>query len=429
MAIIYVDSNAGGANDGTSFADAFLSLASVSASIGDTVLVASDHSESLSSFLVMGDGTQSMDWVDIISVNSSTEVYETGASITNSSNISFRNVRIWGLTISMSTLLSGGSGQKIFFIDCEITFALSTLGPDGPFYSHNTDFIHTGTISIFRNPNGHAEIYGGSVVSSGSGTGDALVQLGPNAADWSFFGVDLSGINAESWIESTNNSPQVERVRIVDCETPSGITAFTSGDADGCEVEIINSVNGTITAPAVGSSYHNVRGSCETDTAVSRTGGASDGETGYALKLTALASQTVKGRPEQAVKTFIFGISVWVEPGDTQLRLHLAHDGVGSGTAGALQSDEFWPRVLTPSEAGSATAQHRLVDPGVRYGETPVDLDSDDATWSGTGVGTKQRVDIAITPTEPGYATVWGFFATGSGSEIEIHLCPKITVS
>ena len=51
MAIIYVDSGASGANDGTSWADAFASLASADgagSSAGDDVYVANTHSESFS---------------------------------------------------------------------------------------------------------------------------------------------------------------------------------------------------------------------------------------------------------------------------------------------------------------------------------------------------------------------------------------------
>ena len=123
------------------------------------------------------------------------------------------------------------------------------------------------------------------------------------------------------------------------------------------------------------------------------------------------------------------GIQVWIPDDATNLRLYLAHNGVGSGTAGALQDDECWITYQGPSQLGSATSQLVYLTSKPTFGATATDLTSDSSTWTGTGVGTEQRIDLTIAPTIAGYATVWVHLATGSASDVTIHFDPKLEVT
>ena len=77
MATFFVDSNATGANDGSSFADAFTTVASVvigggsPPAGGDVVELASNHSEALAAEVTFGNTATDVERVVYISVNSS----------------------------------------------------------------------------------------------------------------------------------------------------------------------------------------------------------------------------------------------------------------------------------------------------------------------------------------------------------------------
>jgi len=86
-------------------------------------------------------------------------------------------------------------------------------------------------------------------------------------------------------------------------------------------------------------------------------------------------------------------MSRWV-PGGSEITLDvfLAHNGVGDGTGGALQTDQIWLEVQGPSDANPATAQGHHFVGRPAFNATPTDLASDGSTWTGTGVGTKHKL-------------------------------------
>ena len=436
MATIYVDSNASGADDGTSFADAFTSIVSVEnaalptppvVSVGDQVLVASDHSESLSASLVLGNADEDGDdWVDFISVNSSTEAYEPGASITNSANITLDNARVTGFTLTCSgaaDLATDTNGGGLC-VDC--TLSCDRFLPSGYTEFHDVDLTGTNTAGVLRTVNRGMVWVGGSLTATGLSTGDALVYFGNNPGFVDFIGVDLSNASAEAFMD-VGAQARGRRFRLIGCSLNAATTeAFTAVDGIA-ELELINCDDGTTTVAATNFRYEDRRGRCEYDSTRTRTGGATDGETAHSLRLTALANQTRKSL--RSAKSSLYGVSVWVEPGDTNLRIYIAHDAVGSGASGALQDNECWAVYQGPSEADPATSQLSDINTRGEFGATPSDLTTDSSTWSGTEVGTEQRIDITIDPTEAGYAHVWLYLATGSSSDVSINFDPKLEVT
>lgn len=428
MATFFVDSNATGANDGSSFADAFTSITSVAEDVpaaGDQVLIASNHSEALAAAIVLGTATDGDDWVDYISVNSGTEEFETGATVTSTANIDFNNAEVRGLTLSTTAEINLDLNGGASAYDCSLT--CNRLDVLGRGYLENCITTITGTTAAFRDVARSLEVVGGSVIAASVNSNQSLVSFGGGGAGYiDMFGVDTSGVNAGNFIfgVSTNRG---RRLRMVGCVLgPNLADAFTEA-VGRMELELINCGAGTSTVSTIGYRYENRQGRCELDTTRTRTGGATDGETAHSLRLTALADQTRKST--KAAKSGIFGVTQWVEPGDTNLRIHIAHDAVGSGAAGVLQSNECWGEYRGPSQAGTATFQLEALDSRTEFGVTPTDLTTDSAVWSGTEVGTVQRIDIPINPTEAGYAQVLLHLAPESVADVSVNFCPKIEVT
>lgn len=428
MARFFVDSNAAGANDGTSFTDAFASVTDLGTlTVGDDVLIASDHSESVTGNLTLGPANNAAGFVRFISVNSSTEQYEVGASITNTSQLRIGNVQSFGISYTVTTTINASTDQNSFqFYDCAISFQRFAGSTILSVMSVDTVYTFTSGISFASFPEGHYRFYGGSVTATQADSADEMIEANRLPFSWEMYGVDLSAVGCGSIIATGSFlRTGVNPIKLVGCRVPATFALYQNESRAG--VTLINCFDGTTTVAPLGFEYEDVQSQVALTTAVTRTGGASDGETSYTMSLTAKADTTFKSLV--AAASGETPIAVLVEPGDTNLRIYLAHNAVGSGTAGRLQTDECWARYLGPSEAGTADATLRYVDTRTEFGITPSDLTDDSSVWAGAGVGTVQRIDIAINPTEAGYAYVWLFFAPEDAADQTIHFDSKLDVT
>ncbi len=432
---IYVDSNATGANDGTSFADAYTSIdvAEIDTSTleDETILIASDHSESIGAFDVGGSGSD--DWIRIISVNSSTEVYEPGASITSTGVMGFGFCHVQGVTLSTTQSIDTvNSREPSIFENCDITCTeFRSFSTFGYLELINTVFTSTSTSAPFSVAG--MRMFGGSVTAANLGSSDGIVfGLTISASYFAFFGVDFTGIPTDARIHrSFSSAGSLEVIRFVNCLFPSGWVneVVRPGAFAPYELTLVGcGADGDTVNPAINYHYEQFGGYVETDTAVSRDGGASDGTTDFSWQVTCIEDNAASR--SRMVRSGSEGITFFVAPGDTNVRIHLAHDAVGAGTSGRLTDAEVWATYVGPSEAATATHQGRFDDGDrSRFGETAADLTDDTETWTGSGVGTKQRIDIPIDPTVEGAASVIVHFALSTSSSVVVHLCPKIEVT
>ena len=124
------------------------------------------------------------------------------------------------------------------------------------------------------------------------------------------------------------------------------------------------------------------------------------------------------------------GFNIPVEVGDTNIRIHFAHDGIGTGTGGRLTTADIWSSYVGPSQAGTPDNQGHNIENDLRYGQTATDLPDSSASWTGSDVGTRQYMDIAIAPTVAGMANIIVNAAIETtGSDISFSVCPRPEVS
>lgn len=370
---IYVDSNASGANDGTSWTDAYSSIdnAGVDGAAADSeIWVAHNHSESTGAVTLNFSNATVASPIRMLSVNSGTDAYQAGASVTMSSalNIQGEGVFIAGITFDNSS--GGGSGDV-------------NIGSTGGRIHFEGCVLTTGDLFTMSGSEVFVELIGCTLnIGEASGTGfnfggDNFVGLVKNCT------INHTGV--ATFTENENSA----RLVVEDCVLPDADTLVAWKAVDGpCEIIFrrcklptsFATVSGTVgnskqrvlvdncssssslSDPELGVTEHvDFFGTVKSTLSVYRTDGANDGENANAYSWEMATS---------ANATEIYGvlesppIAVWVDP-DT-----------------------------SPS---GATAQGLFQTTRANPLATPAALTTDSgSTWNGSGVGTKQKIDVTI---------------------------------
>lgn len=429
---VYVYSGAAGANDGTSWTDAYTSIASTTGvAAGTEIWVASDHSE-------LGSSNTTWNWsngtpanpVKILSIDRSDDSLAAGAAIgTTSGNANLRiEGSIWcsGLDIRCHFVgtLGANSTSRQIFNNCTFTNILdnaaaawgvggSSLGPTFHCFRDCT-FVQTAQ-SAWRPP-GFA--YGGwiefhSCIFTPPASSPKLFECSHLNNRVILRDCDVSAFDTIMSLGKTGYF-HMSRCKIKSAATVlSGTIPHPNGllVMEGCD-------DGTITVPPVGPQFwQSYYGVTKADLTRYRTGGADDGENAneHSWEMVANANALELYNPLESPP-----IVRWVEAGAQTLTVYVA-----SGVT--LQDDEFWVEVSSPGEGGSPTAQGTFTSTRLAPRGTPANLDADAAsTWNGSDVGTKQKIDVAITPAIAGPVTIRCYLAKPSTT---VYVDPKIGVA
>jgi hypothetical protein len=402
MATYYVDSNATGLNDGSSWTDAWASItSSTGVSGGDTILVASNHSEVVNAYLSYGFSGL----VKIISTSTSTNLYQRGATLTQANFDGIAQKEIFGFDIITNNVFyfDWVNHGVSYFEDCDFTInhIVRFTSKRLTFKSCNWDQSAGNVKHEFWED--VVLTFDNCVISTNASQGRwvyarshlANVKLRScEIGTISIFVENSGGANVKLSIENCNNS-------IVD----TYLGNFSQGG-----VKISNSQAGTISSPVIQSSFKDGNVESSTSLAEYRSNGANNGTQGYSFKLESGSSTSVTGLDS-------FPISSYVQSTSQTITVYIAG---GS----SLNNDDFWIEVESPSELVSPTAQGKFrttkPDPLV----TPTALTSDTSTWTGTGVGTVQKIEVPISPTVAGTVTVRCYLAKPSTT---VYVDPKLS--
>ena len=421
MATYYVDSNATGLNDGSSWTDAWTSISSATgAAAGDDVLFADNHSESVYPFPTFSNGDPNNP-ITFISTDSTTGLYSAGATISqpNASAMFGSSVSARGFNFEMTYGVTfGGSsatprGDVFRFDECNFiglqpypnTLRVSNYLKSLIFNSCN--FLFTNSMSININAFAQSELIANGCLFNNFNTLITVQPVHETNPVKKFINCSFPDTD---YIIAVGQS--AEKIELHHCNLKSGFSLF-SGTPHSEEVLVINSDVSTLSNPQMGiTKVGSARGEVTSSTTAYRSSGANDGTQDYSWQM--VSTSVAK---ENKVFLEAMPITKYVDSGSQTITVYIAG---GS----SLNDDDFWIEVESPSELASPTAQGKFRTTKPDPLATPTALTSDTSSWTGTGVGTAQKVEVAISPTIAGTVTVRCYLAKPSTT---VYVDPKIS--
>jgi hypothetical protein len=188
----------------------------------------------------------------------------------------------------------------------------------------------------------------------------------------------------------------------------------------GFRVESYHCQIGTDADPSYQMEIQDSRGKIVTDTSRYRTGGASDG-----VRATPISwdfdttAGSVRGYPGHALEGP--PISAWTPGNGSTAHVYR----VAFASDATINDDELWIELEGPNDAATnSLAALKTTRVAPRTTAAAYTTDSG-ATWTGSGVGTKQYMQITYTPDKPGPVTVRVRMAKASDN---IYIDPKIQI-
>lgn len=447
MADVALWSGATGAGNGTSWADAYTTLAAVITAQGlapTRIFVASDHSELVTAALTFPTNVQSHQY-QIISVDRTSgfppTVEQAGASIrsTDSVDLTLNNSFysrgvFWaagngGATTRNITLshtiggfphvyriVGGGLELKNSAAASRIIIGGAGLAP------RNSEAFIEGAELRFGNVSQGVQSRNCAIfVRDGNTAGSAITEFIKSfsdvAASLDVFGLDMSscaiGVNLLA-----ANIIGAGRAIFSCIKMPTGWTGDLIGTlpANSALTAIASNVDAGDTnyrMSMTGGAYR-----VRSETAIYRIGGAGDGTTPISWKYETGVSPAYPAHVTESLP-----IIRWNETTDTPITVtvHVLTDGV------TLHNDDAWMEVQYLDDAGYPLGA-MVSDERPSQLAAAADQDASTATWTTTGITTpvKQKLSVTFTPREKGYIQARVRVARPSSV---IYVCPQLEVA
>lgn len=234
-------------------------------------------------------------------------------------------------------------------------------------------------------------------------------------------GVDFSILSSSSLV---NGGTPVYNGKIIifsRCILATGATIVSGTiDVPGFRVESYLCQIGTDADPSYQMEIQDSRGKVSADTSRYRTGGASDGVRSTPICWDFNTSVgSVRGYPGHALEGP--PISAWTAGNGSTAHVYR----VAFASDATINDDEIWIELEGPNDAATnslAALKTTRVAPRTTAAAYTTDTG---ATWTGSGVTTKQYMQITYTPDKPGPVTVRVMMAKASDN---IYIDPKIQI-
>ena len=233
------------------------------------------------------------------------------------------------------------------------------------------------------------------------------------------------------------------KLKFVDCLMSSGTDWLAVAPTDSAgRIEFIGCEIGTLTDPPIAScaiDYYGASGAISSlttyavdvaaMTATYRVGSKATGgvrANPVCWPMIADADRTTEG----IVGHRSLPLESWVEgDGSAQTAtVYFAHAGIGDGTAGRLETDQIWVEIISGNDA-AANSKGILTTSRPDPKASISDITDDSSTWVGAAVGTKQKIEITISPDLQGPARAVVVFAPGDASDTTVFIDPILYIT
>ena len=434
MATYYVKSTATGTADGLSWANAFLTLAAADAVdvVGDTIFVSHQHNETTNATVTFSWAGTDGNPTKIICVNDASEpptTLATTAQIASSfgGNITTLNPSYYfGINFVSNNVYTIRSAK---FNQCRLT--LNVAGKTvaiGNSSSHNPDTTEFNNCTFSFLASSGIVVYGGAVSFSGGGMvagslSDRFIhqwgQNGRGGGDISITGFDFSGAPSNMNVLLSTAIYSGGTITLTNCKMPSG---WTGG--------LFSTSLPTVTAPKiVMTNCDSVDTNCRlwtsayagmvySETAIVRTGGASDGTTPLAWKMISSTTPNFRGSTLATPEIVVWNDSIGTAKTVT---VEVLTDGV------TLKDDECWLEVQYLGTSGFPLGVFAS-DAKADVLATAADQATSTEAWTTTGLTTpvKQKLSVTFTAQEKGFVHAKVMLAKPSTT---VYVCPKASVT
>lgn len=432
-ATIYVDSNASGADDGTSWTDAYdlFSDAVTAWTTSDVIYVEDSHSESTAATITYTNANATgANLIEIYSVDKTDDSYSiasanqvavtgSGSDINFQSHFSIRGMRFSAGDNIYPPDAAGRSfrGVDVYF---ELTGNGSVFAPldDQAFtilINCTIDFTHASGGAV--SPNGAHHWYG--VTFAGSAVSGGLIQARTEGGSLICTGCDFSAMTSEIIFDAGNSAGSQFDLYLIASKLPSAVTLHDSGfGTDGATMFVTGTdADGASNGQSFRQEIYTLRGSVKTDTDTYRDSGLQFTEDS--------ANASLKFTPASNVDTFkpmcSFTTEWWInDTGETIFTTEIRENYTT-----ALGDEEFWQEV---SYLGTTDSALWTVDVGQDTLANST-LTTSSETWTESMTGDRgAKVATTVTINKAGlYAVRWCLGAYEEGKELYVD--PRPTIS